>query len=325
MVRHLSRRSHGFTLIELLVVIAIIAILIGLLLPAVQKIREAAARMSCSNNFKQLGLACHNFHDTYGIVHPSRTASGGFPALSIPANAYNGWAVWLLPFIEQDNVRRIYNPQLHFGHASNRTAITTQVKVFNCPSTPNQPRVAPQFTHSAGGVTYTITNAAAADYSVIRNVETGLYGSFPARVDTYTEGTRWGPFSYNSGSTIRVMRFSNITDGLSNTLFYVEDAGRPQRYLSGWRLISGTFSGAAWADQANEFGLHGCTPSATADIRPGTTAINCTNNGEPYSFHSGGINAGMCDGSVRFFSEGIDIRTFARLVTAQGGEVIPNF
>src|SRR5438046_2205972 len=97
-----SKRPAAFTLIELLVVIAIIAILIGLLLPAVQKVREAANRTKCLNNMKQLGLACHNFHDSFGCVPPSRTASGGFPKLNIPANSYNGWAVWILPFIEQD-------------------------------------------------------------------------------------------------------------------------------------------------------------------------------------------------------------------------------
>ena len=157
------RGRRGFTLIELLVVIAIIAILIGLLLPAVQKIREAANRMKCTNHMKQLGLACHNFHDVTGITPPTRCASGGFPPLSVPANAYQGWAVWLLPFIEQDNVGKIYNTQLHFGHANNRTAIRTRVSIFQCPSTPNPNRVAA--TWSADGFTIDLAAVTAAALS----------------------------------------------------------------------------------------------------------------------------------------------------------------
>src|SRR5215217_2643690 len=116
MLNQSNSRPRGFTLVELLVVIAIIGVLVALLLPAVQAAREAARRMSCTNNMRQLGLACHNFVDIRGVISPSRTASGGFPPLSIPANAYNGWACWLLPYIEQGNVSSNFNPQLHFAH-----------------------------------------------------------------------------------------------------------------------------------------------------------------------------------------------------------------
>ena len=315
MTRHACPR-RGFTLIELLVVIAIIAVLIGLLLPAVQKIREAANRMQCSNHMKQLGLACHNFHDTYGITPPTRCASGGFPALNVPANAYQGWAVWLLPFIEQDNVGRIYSTQLHFGHPNNATAIRTQVKIFYCPSSPNRNRVAPAFT--ANG--FPVSNAACTDYSVMREVETGLIAL--GIVDNYGED-RWGPFSYSTGTNYRVYNWASVTDGLSNTIFYSEDAGRPDRYVSGKRKVSGTWQGAAWADERNEYGLHGC--QGTNGTRPGNQPMNCTNDGEPYSFHTNGCNFGMCDGSVRYIRESVNIRTFARLVTAQAGEVVPEY
>jgi prepilin-type N-terminal cleavage/methylation domain-containing protein len=320
-------KRFGFTLIELLVVIAIIAILIGLLLPAVQKIREAANRMQCTNHLKQLGLACHNFHDVNGVTPPSRAASGGFPDLGVPPGAYQGWAAWLLPYIEQDNVGRIYSTQLHFGHLNNRTAIQTQIKILYCPSTPQKNRV-DSFTAQG----FPVVNAACTDYTVMREIEPSLWQQFPNDVDRgYVDNANnYGPFSYNSGSgsggTWRVINFASVTDGLSNTIFYTEDAGRPQRYGSRRQLMSGRWQGGTWADSENEIGLHGCrSPDGGEDRRPGLKPMNCTNNGEPYSFHPTGCNFGMSDGSVRFIRETIPIRTMARLVTANGGEVVGDF
>jgi prepilin-type N-terminal cleavage/methylation domain-containing protein/prepilin-type processing-associated H-X9-DG protein len=315
--------AAGFTLVELLVVIAIIGVLVALLLPAVQAAREAARRMSCTNNMRQLGLAGHNFHDVRNVVPPSRTASGGFPALGIPPDAYNGWVSWLLPYIEQGNLASIYNHQIHFGHADNRRAIQTQIPVLYCPSTPKRSRVARDFTHDG----FSVTGAAATDYSVIREVDVGLWTSFPSDVDTYVDnqvqGTNMGPHSRNTGSSIRVMRWASVSDGLSNTIFYCEDAGRPDEHVAQGRRNGNTTSGAGWCDEANEFGFQGCTPPN--DTRPGRTPINCTNDGEPYAFHPNGINVVLCDGSVRFISNSIPIRTFARLVTAQGGETTGDF
>jgi prepilin-type N-terminal cleavage/methylation domain-containing protein len=320
--------SAGFTLVELLVVIAIIGVLVALLLPAVQSARESARRMQCANHLRQLGLACHNFVDVRGVIPPSRTASGGFPPLGIPANAYNGWAVWLLPYLEQGNVTNIHDPTKHFGHLDNRRAIQTQIKMFYCPSTPKQKRVV-NFTLSQGGGNWTIVDGACTDYSVLRWIEQGLWTGFPNDVDNYgthhpVSGLNIGPYSYNTGSDIRVMRWQNVTDGMSNTIFYVEGAGRNDEYVSGWKIgLQRTNTGGGWFDEANEFGLHGCNPPD--DTRPGRLPINCTNDGEVYAFHAAGANHGMCDGSVRFISANIPIRTFARLVTAGAGETIGEF
>lgn len=313
-----SRRA--FTLVELLVVMAVIGILVALLLPAVQSVREASRRMQCGNHLRQLGLACHNFHDTYQVMPPARVASKGFRRLNVPPNAYQGCFVWLLPFLEQSSIRDQYNVKLHYAHADNQNAIRMRVPVFQCPATNDPGRVAPSFTPNTGGTWPTVTDAAVADYSVISEVESNLWTNFPEHVAAQTRDNPVGPFSYDSGSTVREMSFASIFDGLSNTVSYVEDAGRGDRYTVGRKKINGTYQGAAWADERAEFGVNGCVPGNTPNVRPGPAVMNCTNDGEPYSFHVGGINVGMCDGSVRFLGESTEMKVFTSLVTAQASD-----
>src|SRR6478752_9077575 len=122
------RRWRGFTLIELLVVIAIIAILIALLVPAVQKVRDAAARIQCANNLKQMGLALHNYHGAYQSFPTSVRPAG---VTSLPRVS---WTIPLLPFIEQDNLRRQYDTTTNWDSAANLPLTSLPVKIFQCPS-----------------------------------------------------------------------------------------------------------------------------------------------------------------------------------------------
>ena len=132
-----SSRRIGFTLIELLVVIAIIAILIGLLLPAVQKIRASANRMSCSNNLKQLGLAMHNYHDTNGFF-PASSYTTGKPAPGNPSGTFHSWRAFTLDYIEQGNVGRMYDKNQNWFAPDNLFAASTPIKTYICPSTPGR-------------------------------------------------------------------------------------------------------------------------------------------------------------------------------------------
>src|SRR5437879_9053270 len=133
-VFRLFKRWRGFTLIELLVVIAIIAVLVGLLLPAVQKVREAANRIKCANNLKQIGLACHNYHDVHCSFPPGYRAWPSSDPMAVSPGW--GWSVFLLPFLEQENLRRSIQLNLPIEHPLNRGARETPLSMFRCPSDP---------------------------------------------------------------------------------------------------------------------------------------------------------------------------------------------
>jgi prepilin-type N-terminal cleavage/methylation domain-containing protein/prepilin-type processing-associated H-X9-DG protein len=303
----------AFTLIELLVVIAIIAILIGLLLPAVQKVREAAARMSCTNNLKQIGLALHNYHDVNGGL-PSSFNVPGLPRVSMLTR--------LLPYFEQDNLYKQYNFALNWYDPPNLPVTGTPIKILLCPSSPNPERLDGRPDAPWAPI------VAVTDYGATTSVSPLLVAAGLA--------DQYGPGMIPKDAP--KPRFADVTDGLSNTIAVTESAGRPQLWRRGQPVggpPSPKVNGGGWSRAANDFSIEGS--SSDGSSYPGPCAINCTNgfdyqaypdpyygrdgSGEVYSFHTGGANALYGDGSVHFLQQSISIRTFAALVTRGGGEV----
>lgn len=332
--RKLAIRRPGqeaFTLVELLVVIAIIGVMVGLLLPAVQAAREAARRMQCSNNLKQIGIGLHNHHDTHTNL-PSNIRPSALSTVRIR------WATYLLPFIEQnalydqiDQGRNWSDPvAAEPTRIANQALFSTRIPAYECPSAPN------------GSV---IDGAPAPEtwQPIVANGDySGFYGVSPelhtlGLVDQASTGVSNGAIS----KTVK-LNFRDFSDGLSNTLHVTESGGRPHVYRRGRQVITATpnsdnrVNGGGWCRPASELNVLRGT-SADGLSFPGPAAINVT-NGEPlvtyphpyynvdgtsqvYAFHPGGANALFGDGSVRFFSDSVGIRSLAQLVSRNGGEV----
>ncbi len=338
-------KRKAFTLVELLVVIAIIGILVALLLPAVQAARAAAWRSSCRNNIRQLGLAVHNYVDSKKTFPSSVRPTGLTPLPRIAG------LTLLLPYFEEGTKFDLYDQTKNWSDATtnskgarNKEIVNTRIAILQCPSAPDPERLdgVPELSPWAPDT------GAPSDYAPTIFVDRRLRPdpanpSSPANlVDEAATGSMppgkgspgLGILAYNLPS-----RIPDITDGLSKTIMYAESAGRPFLYRRG-KLI-GPFpenrvNGGGWCRPASDMSIDGSSADGSTDVGP--CAINCTNGmemgtsfphpyyvtvgtSEPYSFHPGGANIVMGDGSVRWINDSIDIRDFARLVTRNGAEL----
>jgi len=335
-------RRRGFTLIELLVVIAIIAVLIALLLPAVQAAREAARRAQCVNNLKQIGLAMHNYESTYTNLPPGMKGC-----------CWGTWLVFVLPYVEQQAMYNAWNfggnnsaayaafdGDLRYAGICNITVSSSRVAAYLCPSDGGN------ITTNTIGQTIAGVAKRVTSQNYVVNFGNVAQQQQPYTVGSITYQFLGAPFAdigspapdiatgTGIGSTNSVIRFAAIIDGLSNTMMTSEIlVGQPNTGAGTLDLRGFSW----WAYSASFSGFLTQTPNTSnADLMQssGYCSYPYSNNppcaGGPNSFvliaprsrHSGGVNVGMCDGSVKFVKNSINPLTYMALSTAKGSEVV---
>jgi prepilin-type N-terminal cleavage/methylation domain-containing protein/prepilin-type processing-associated H-X9-DG protein len=325
--------KSAFTLIELLVVIAIIAVLAGLLVPAVQKVRDAAKRTECTNNLKQIGIALHGYHD-------SKSYFPGNHRPVLTTSVRERWFTKILPYLEQTNLFKTYDENSNWDSAANLPLTSQQLKVAICPATPDANRLDgdPALTAGWSGIVGTV---GITDYAAIY----GLHPTFLA-ANNIIQPNADGILTKTDGQYISI---ADITDGLSNTIYVAESAGRPYLYNQGGVRVNANYgvdgvNGGGWSRPASDIWLIGSSKDGT--IVGGPYTINACNgfdhgglyplqigapplgtdgSGQIFSFHSGGANALFADGSVHFLDQGIAPAAIASLVTRRGGEPTPKY
>jgi prepilin-type N-terminal cleavage/methylation domain-containing protein/prepilin-type processing-associated H-X9-DG protein len=322
------RKRPAFTLIELLVVIAIIAILIGLLLPAVQKVRDAAARTQCQNNLKQIGLAYHGWAvDNNNAFPPAYISDQTKPA---------GWGIYLLPYLDQKPAYQQYSFDAPFFYTNltfgidNQSVVNIQVPNMLCPAS----KIRGPYTYTFYLPPNPTWQAAPSDYTpyggsppfplflipAVGAVDLSVYQTYVnPTVSTSDDPRLQGPLIYDSPTPL-----STIADGTSNTILLAEAAGKPELYQNGHYMgtpVNGQVTGeGGWGDATSGGTIfYGSTPDGSFPTGP--CGVNCSNQFGMYSFHTGGANALMCDGSVQFKNNVTSVAVLAELMTARGSEV----
>jgi prepilin-type N-terminal cleavage/methylation domain-containing protein len=333
MTRRNRKVVHGFTLVELLVVIAIIGILVALLLPAVQAAREAARRIQCANNCKQIGLALHNYHDTFKSL-----PIAWWVDMTTAAPRLNGhsWGIDILPFIEQMPLYIQFNSRLapldQFS-PPNVAVVGTKLSAFVCPSAPGGLDRMYTF-NAAPTLPVTATSIAPSDYIV----STGVRGAFAnIAYKGNAGGNRRGVLGVQTPSFLGgdqdTSRLADITDGTSNTFMIGERTGGGTIYNrhiinSEVTAIYGPTNGGGWGDVLNgEHWLAGSLfTGVDTDLDDGPCAINCTNSRGNcfHSFHPAGAHFIMADASTQFIMETADPLAIAGRITRAKGEVLPD-
>jgi prepilin-type N-terminal cleavage/methylation domain-containing protein/prepilin-type processing-associated H-X9-DG protein len=310
--------AAAFTLIELLVVIAIIAILIGLLLPAVQKVREASMTTQCRNNLKQIGLALHNYHDGNGTFPPGHWVVGPLGDGGNNSTYYSNWAIYILPYVEQDNLYKQYNNNLPNWNPANTAVVQTYLSVYTCPSDRNykqivQPGSAPPL--QSGNFRYMTGSYR----GMSGRSATGFdqWAGYPSEVIVNLRANAGyrgllhtdGPATGLSGE-----RMTNVSDGTSNTI------------AVGERTTNTTTNRTTfWAFSFNLYNLSGAFPQS-ASLLNDYNACNAIASDVAQckygwgSNHPNFINFVFADGSVRGIPTSIDMNIFVNLSTIAGGE-----